>query len=54
MACAATSLADLAVILNFTPSGLAHTLYKLDPRNTAFDIPSVAAAFVTFVPLCHN
>ena len=36
---AATSLADLAVILNFTPSGLAHTLYKLDPKYTAFDIP---------------
>jgi len=36
---AATSLADLAVILNFTPSGLAHTIYKLDPKYTAFDIP---------------
>jgi len=36
---AATSLADLAVILNFTPSGLAHTLYKLDPKYIAFDIP---------------
>ena len=36
---AATSLADLAVILNFTPSGLAHTIYKLDPKYIAFDIP---------------
>jgi RNA-directed DNA polymerase len=36
---AAGSLTDLAAIINFTPSGLAHTIYKLDPKYTAFDIP---------------
>jgi RNA-directed DNA polymerase len=36
---AAENLSELAAILNFTPAGLAHTIYKLYPKYTGFDIP---------------